>query len=279
VDASALSPDGRLLHVVAFDQLPDRHLLTVDLVQRTVVHRQNLSDRVRDQGPNAASQIGGRSVAVSQDGGRLFVPGWTVDGAPMIAALDAHTYELVGTAGPLDVRPGGVTMLPPGEASPAARLVALAQRPGAPIGEAAHLFVIDPESVAIVDSMATPFDPRTVQLLPSPDGRYLYVSDVVSISLYDLAERRVTHRAFLPTAGAISMWCDGEEIYRADRQYDAVRPGEGRIFVFDRNLIPREDIDLSSYHEGASPRSSPLSWRVWMDNGCTFFQVRTGPEF
>lgn len=254
-DAFALSPDRSTVYFTAFNKLPDRTLHAFDTRTRTVTRSRPIADILGIDDTQAIVDTGGEAIVVSPDGSTLFIAGWRSDRGDLgVGLVNAETFEPTGFIGPLSVRGDGLAALPPAPDRPNGAVLALGRRPRPSDPSGLSLFVIDPETGAVVDSLAgVTKDTAAYQLVAAADGRHVYLNGAGSLVRYDLEARTPRERVELPTHGSLSLAPDGQELYRTVNGADANASWNGKVFVFSPTLADRNVVDLSDHTQGGFP--------------------------
>ncbi|MFL5576082.1 MAG: YncE family protein [Gemmatimonadaceae bacterium] len=256
--AAALAPDGSVAYLSLLGASKGNELAALE--PRSGRFRWRLA--LTDPG-STATRVGGflvygSALGVSPDGARIFLgnalrpedQAHPLDSA-RVAVLDAATRRLVGTLGPLSVMPDGLATLPAGPAAPHGAVLAVAARRRGVSPSLDWLFVIDPATLAVVDSAAVtaPADDAggtLRRLVVAPDGRRVYlVSRGGGLVAYDPAARAVVGRAQGPEQAWLAVAPDGQRLYASDPGTFAA-PGGGRVLVFGPELQSLGAIDLSA---------------------------------
>jgi hypothetical protein len=255
VDAFARSPDGSTVYFTARDLFPDRALHALDLRTLDLVRTRSIAELLGSELTQEIVDTGGEAITVSPDGSTIFIAGWRSDQGELgVGMVDAETFQETGFIGPLRVRRHGLATLPASQDRPQGAVLALGRRVHSMDSSTLSLFVIDPGTGAIVDSLTGPApDTSAYQLVPAADGRHVYLNGVFSLARYDLDARMLRERVDLPTLGWLTLAPDGQELYRTDQKVNLTTPGEGRVFIFGPALDSRAPVDLSSYEQDGSP--------------------------
>jgi hypothetical protein len=255
LDAFALSPERTMVFFTAFDKLPDRTLHALDLRALEVVRSRSIAELLGTGDTQDIVDTGGEAITASPDGSTLFIAGWrSAHGEFGVGIVDAETFQEIGFIGPLRVRSYGLATLLPSSVRPNGAILALGRRPQSADSPTLSLFVIDPGTGVIVDSLVgVTTDSAAYQLVPAADGRHVYLNGARSLSRYDLEARVMRERVELPTLGWLSLSPSGQELYRTDQKEDLAVPGSGRVFVFGPTLDARAPVDLTRHAEDGYP--------------------------
>jgi len=267
-DAAAIVPDGKRFDVVDVGRA-GRNLLTIRTQDFQVSSRVALNSPVAPHAFDGV-YIGGDALAFSPDDKALLVGNaYRNDTAPPIdgeyvAALDAYATHVVAVVGPLQVREGlGLTALPPGPAAPNGAILGIGSRSRSGVGgvnTVDRLWVIDPTTLTIVDSLQPEPDPAAGadallrQVVASPDGRHAYVvSDGGVIYACDLVQNRVVATAPAYGTGQLAIAPDGQTLYLTDHGDYIDTPGSGQVYVYGADLQSHPAIDLRPTFVGSIP--------------------------
>jgi DNA-binding beta-propeller fold protein YncE len=255
----ALAPDGSRLYLTGTgpDGWTQSELIAVDTESLEVIWREALTDG----GGYRTDRFSG--IAVRADhrvahsaNGNLFIGGAGI-GTPYgpdygVAVLDADTRDLVGFLGPFDSGLTNFTVTPPGVSPSGQVLLGVTSDTLTPRN---HLRIVDPESLALLDSIPVAdllgdpsADESIWNLVPAPDGSAVYLRfGSGRVARFDLAERAVTavHASDAPGCLAcLSVSPDGSQVvitHTATWDF----PAPGRVEVLDADLRPVGEVDLS----------------------------------
>ena len=244
------------------------------------VHARSLvsNRQARIDGPGAPHAIDSvyvdaDALTFSPDGTRLFAAEafpknpWTALPPPdgeFVAVLNPEVTTVLARIGPLQVRDTfGLATLPAGPAAQNGAILAVGSRlrqgPGAG-NTVDHLWVIDPTTYTITDSLQPEPDPPAgrdvllTQVVASPDGQHAYVvSDAGVIYDCDLVAHTVVASAPARGTGQLAIAPDGRALYLTDHGDYFDTPGSGEIFVYGSDLSPRPTIDLRPAFGGGVP--------------------------
>jgi DNA-binding beta-propeller fold protein YncE len=274
----ALSADSTTLYLTVH-----RELLALDM--HSLRFRWRERTKIIDSAANVAA--GFRGLAISPDGARIFLDSEN-DGVPGIAVLDSRTREEIAFSGPFTV--ADLAMIPAGPAAAGGALLVTGSRAIAGRSADGKLFVLDPATLAVRDSvLLVPSGTNrwgdVGQVLPSPDGRHVYVGAASGIVRYDVLERRVVNRVALPYRAPLAIAPDGRRLYMPNQGDGRNWSGNGLLYVFDADLTPRTPIDLSAAEvPGAQPIQLNLavvshdSRRVYVSAGTAHRGPLYGPH-
>jgi hypothetical protein len=146
--------------------------------------------------------------------------------------------------------------------------------------------MLDPTTLEVTDSAAVTAAAADAygtlrQVLPSPQGRTVYLVGRDSIYRYDLAERRLLASVSRPSRGVLSVAPDGQSLFLADAGDGFDFPGSGRVYVFTGDLASSEPISLLAASIDGVPPSGGAS-AVGRDNRTVYVLSGTasrGPLF
>lgn len=189
----------------------------------------------------------GTIMGVSPAGGLLYIHAYSIDPAknpPLddgrLALIDMTTRRVASTIGPFDEL-HGTDVLPPGPVAPKGAILVVGSRLREQVPSLSWLFVIDPESRSVIDSVAvTPPNPgrggTLSGVLASPDGRRVYLrGSNGTLYGYDLVARQVIGTAKLWGGGSsLAISPDGEHLYSVDGGMpELFIPSSDSVQVFD----------------------------------------------
>jgi len=274
--AAAVMPDGHGALFTAGDG-------TGDWVFNAEARSLNSVQRARIDAPGVpypidSTYVDAYALAFSPDGAQLFAAGafpknpWAALPPPngeFLAVLDPQATSVLARIGPLQARETfGLATLTPGPAASRGAILAVGSRYRENSGAGNtidQLWIIDPSSYAITDSLQPEPDPPAgrdillTQVLASPDGQHAYVvGDNGSIYECDLVTHTVVASAPVRGTGQLTIAPDGSTLYLTDHGDYFDTPGSGEIFVYGSDLSQRSPIDLRPAFGGAVPATQGI---------------------
>lgn len=249
-DALAPSRDTQVLYVSAFDQIPSRQLVAIDVSSLRVMWQEAMTTLVLRSQIGSISISGNYALSISPDGGRLLLADAQQDTAIGIAVLDGVSRDPIAFVGPMAVSPGGMVVVPPGPGVPnGVVLVAGSRQNMTP--STGELFVFDGATLVITDSVTLTTNVNAArgglsQVAVASDLIHAYVLGTDSVYKYDLGTRTITATAARLGTGQLGIAPDGRHLYLADAGDGRNQPGSGKVFVYDANLTLLAPIDLSA---------------------------------
>jgi hypothetical protein len=215
-----------------------------------------------------------------------------------IAAIDAASGEVSSASDPLSIM--SLTALPAGVAAPNGALIVLPL--AVPRGRMTlgWLLLFDPASRKVIDSLAVPkYMPGTEpsdsvpyvtefarSVVPSPDGRRVYVLGWNGVYGYDLVTRQLFALVRAPSYdGHLAISPDGSRVYFVEDIFDPrpmvvsrlpvaprapVEPSPSRIRVFDASLVEGPSIPFGIQFTPESPATRPYFIVVSRDNASLY---------
>lgn len=253
-DAFAFSPDSGTLYFTAFGEggASSKEVIALDTRSLQVIWRERLNDIAGRSTIGEVRVWGTYTLGVSSDGRTLVVDGARGDTVGLVV-IDIQARAPVGFAGPLASGWQVAASIPADMNSGSGTLLLGGTRHMSDDLKTGYLFMLDGATFEILDSFPIT---QTVeerggirQLLPSPDGRYLYVVALDSLYQFDRVERRIAARAArpVPYPGArLAIAPDGQTLYMTDPGDGRDTPGSGRLFVLGPDLARRDPVDLRS---------------------------------
>lgn len=185
-----------------------------------------------------------------------------------VVSIDTGSRTVTASLGP--IYSAELVTLPAGPVAPRGALLALV--PGRGHSVLGWLVVIDPATNAVTDSIALPMPaPNTfdeaLHIVPSPDGRHVYVTGLFGMYAYDLESRQLLTALSFPSYDArIAVSPNGSSVYLISNPRDfapQIVGGGGHpqptplpplastaIRVFDANLIEQSPISFAHVFSG-----------------------------
>jgi len=280
----ALSPDSTTLYLIAWDSSGE-WLLQVDTRTLAIRRRDALQDVAARSALVGVTVSGSYGLAVTPDGQRLLVADGSYGGVAGIAVVELASLA-VSDFIRLQVAPSGIAILPASSVLPS-RVLVIGARQRLTVPSLDLLFVLDPTTLEVTDSVAVTAPARDKygtleQVLPSPQGRTVYLLGRDSLYRYDLVERRLMASVPRPRgSGRLSVAPDGQRVF-AESAGDAFDfPGPGLLYVFGADLQASEPISLlAASMDGVPPTVGPSA--VARDNHSVYVLSGTasrGPLF
>jgi DNA-binding beta-propeller fold protein YncE len=259
---AARSLDSTRLYVLASDGVEHFNaLIAVDTRTRRILW----SDSVvwtpsRQTNPDAVLFSNAGGIAVSPDGkqliwGRAFRHDTLGVGAVDLATRRAFMFQPLLAA-------ADVAMLPPGLAASAGAVLILAHRTLPDWNGPAQVYIADPGTLALVDSvLLTPIagpDDALMQVVPGANGQTAYVLTVSMLYKLDLVTRTTVAaqaHPFVGTHASLAVATDGQRLYLPDAGDELDSPGSGLVYAYGSDLEPLDPFDLraSASVDGAPP--------------------------
>lgn len=221
--------------------------------------------------------VGANAIALTPDGRSLLMDA-IVDSVRALARVDLTTLTPQQVFDSLSLAPAGLAREPADSGTPA-RTLALARRvSGTAVPD--QVFVLDEAGSAIVDSfpvgpaVVAPY-PTETQVLPSPDGRVVYVASQSRITRYDLATHAATASAPIAAFNpGLSVSPDGSKLF-LEGSYGFDDPGTGVVTIYDAALDSVGAIDLNPWSSTGTPAA--LDQSAASADGSTLY-VTSGTE-
>jgi DNA-binding beta-propeller fold protein YncE len=228
--------------------------------------------------PNDSLWIGGGELAVGPSGGTLY------DGLALVidslrrspsmlqrvALIDTTSRAVTGSIGP--IYSSELVTLPAGDfASHGALLALISARPPSTLG---WLDVIDPVSHTAIDSIRIPMPVEgavegAIHIVPSPDGRRVYLTGFHGMYAFDLISRQIVGRVDFSSYDArLAVSPRGDRVYLISNPLDIPSeivgsgghpnpqplppPTSTVVRVFDPNLVEQSPISFADVFTGQS---------------------------
>ena len=282
IEQGVLSPDGRVILAGYGDELSRRFLAAIDAATGRELWRMPLSTAWVPEIGDGIGLLAASELAIRPDGAVLWIWHATLDGTVGVATLDLQTRRPLAFSGPWNVAAAGlVPVLTPAPGFPDGFLAVLAsQDNGGPTnGEAIHL--LHPVSLQPMDSITLAEVPAAGgdiwQVVPSRDGRTLYIAGDSRLLRFDLETRRITAQTPRLATGSLRLTPDGRTLIQTDGGWWPDTPGSGIIRLYDEQLVLVGTIDASTPVGGMpdSPTASVMGPAHPSADGTTIY-VRTG---
>ncbi len=258
---AALSLDSTRLYLLAHDGIARFNaLIAVD----TRTFQMLWTDSTvwtpsRQTNPDADFFSDAGGIAVSPDGtqlvwGRAFRHDTAGVGGADLATRRTFTFQPL-----LDA--GDVATMRPGPAASTGAMLILARRGESRATGPAWIYIADPGTLALVDSIAlTPMagaDDLLMQIVATDDGQAAYALTASMLYKCDLVTRTTVAAQAHPFVGAYARFAvapDGQRLYLPDAGNEFDSPGSGLVYVYGPNLEPLDPFDL---RESAAVGSNP----------------------
>ncbi len=228
--------------------------------------------------PNGSLWIGGGELADGPTGSTLYDgEAFAVDSLnhfltppQRVVLIDTTSRTVTSSLGP--IYSSALVTVQPGEFAPHGALIALL--PGRPPSALGWLTEIDPESHAVTDSIripmpASPEVETALQIVPSPDGRHIYLTGFDGLYAFDLVTRQLIGAVHFSSYDArLAVSAHGDRVYLLSNPIDVpqiIVGGGGRpvplpvppvsptvIRVFDENLVEQSPIHVHHLLSGKS---------------------------
>lgn len=277
-DAHVLSSDSTTLYLTGGDERIPRELVSVNAHTLGIRWRERLSNGVDLRLDRFAglAVYGDYSLALTEDGSRLFAASASRGDQRGIAVLDSRTRDVLGFLAPLDVVPSGLSIGPRRAPRQNGVIMALARRDRFSASSNDWLFFIDDATLQIFDSISVSSTAgglplRLQQAVVAPDGEAIYILasgyllGISTVSLEVFASRSVTAR------GHLALSNDGSRLYLADRGGKLDLPGSGKVMIYDNLLQGVDSIDLRT-----SAEEAPVARYAAIDTGNSILYVTSG---
>jgi hypothetical protein len=215
-------------------------------------------------------------LAVTPDGSGIFLSYARKNAEEGVAVLRLPNRDEAVYAGPYFVR-AGVTIAPPSARFPIGAVGIGATRTKLSGDTVRHVFLLDPRSLAVIDSIPANILGATSdlieQVLLSRDGEVLIFRTRNRVKRFALEAALITADVPAPSRGALVLSSDERSVVVMDPGLGSFLPGSGKVFVLDGTTLgTRAAIQLPL---GAGGYGRP-SWNATIGSAMSSMYVITG---